>query len=189
MNLLRRQRGGFSLAEVLISIAVLSIGILGTVAALAFGLRATDLGARTTVAVNLNRKMLEMILSQASSYTIISANNVSFANFDGPVPSSWAGSTSDPYIDTPFAQTGGIGWHRLDAAPFDAGVFVNTADPKELKRFNDEILPNFERNITGEPLSSSTAEFGHYMARVVVTTRWRDKGEYKYVRTEGIREI
>ena len=52
---------GFTIVEVLITIAVVSVAFLGTMAALAFGMTASRDTSQHTVALNYNRRMIELV--------------------------------------------------------------------------------------------------------------------------------
>ena len=54
-------RGGFSLSEVLISIAVISIGMLGLMSAMLFGTKASSHAQRSSQAANYAREIIEFI--------------------------------------------------------------------------------------------------------------------------------
>lgn len=61
------RRVGFTLVEILIAVAVLSVGILGTLSALAFGVNAVKMGDRTSEATNLARQIVEFVRLNASN--------------------------------------------------------------------------------------------------------------------------
>lgn len=83
---------GFSLLEVLIVVAVVSIGLLGTMSVYYWGLRAGNEGAQMTEAINISRGVLEAIR----------VRNLAF--------SSGSTITTDPDL---------LGSHPLDHPPFD----------------------------------------------------------------------
>lgn len=61
---MRRNKRGFSLSELLIAIAVISIGLLGTIAALMYGVRGQTVSGRHTQATNSARQLLEFVRSK-----------------------------------------------------------------------------------------------------------------------------
>ena len=63
MKQLRKKKStGFTILEILIALGTISVAILGTIAAIAFGLRASKLGSDNTVAIQVNRKIVELIV-------------------------------------------------------------------------------------------------------------------------------
>lgn len=61
---MRRTKRGFSLSEVLIAIAVIAVGLLGTTAALLYGVRGQTVSGRHTHATNSARQLMEFIRSK-----------------------------------------------------------------------------------------------------------------------------
>ncbi|MEW6280563.1 MAG: prepilin-type N-terminal cleavage/methylation domain-containing protein [Candidatus Eremiobacterota bacterium] len=55
---------GFSIIEMLISVLILTIGMLGVIGALTFGLRASSVSGTTSDAVNYSRQIIETIRVQ-----------------------------------------------------------------------------------------------------------------------------
>lgn len=64
----RRRSPGFSLAEILICIAVVSVGFLGTAASLTAAHRAGGYGQRMTEATNYCRQVCEIIRARGLAY-------------------------------------------------------------------------------------------------------------------------
>lgn len=102
MNQGRQRPRGLSLLEMMFVVMVVSIGFLGTMSVLAWGLKAGDEGARMTEAINYSRDMLE----------IIRVRNLAFS---GPNT-----ITTDPDL---------LGVHTLDHPPFNTDGLPGTASP------------------------------------------------------------
>lgn len=60
--MIRRAKQGFSIIEILIAIVVITIGVMGVLGALAFGLQSTDSSERLGKAVQISRKIMEQAL-------------------------------------------------------------------------------------------------------------------------------
>ncbi len=60
--MIRRARQGFSIIEILIAIVVITIGVMGVLGSLAFGLQSTDNSERLSKAVQISRKIMEQAL-------------------------------------------------------------------------------------------------------------------------------
>jgi type IV pilus modification protein PilV len=61
---MKTTKRGFSLTEVLIAIAVIAVGLLGTTAALLYGVRGQTVSGRHTQAMNSARQLMEFIRSK-----------------------------------------------------------------------------------------------------------------------------
>jgi type IV pilus assembly protein PilV len=97
---------GFSMLEVLISIVILSIAIMGLATLQSRGIRGNDLGFRTTQAIALAQDRLEDLINSGTG-----------SNY----PLSATAGTNDP--DNPITETGSSGgnfdrsWQILDDTP------------------------------------------------------------------------
>lgn len=172
-----RGRKGFTIAEILIAIGVITIALLGTIAAIAFGLRASRLGADNTVAIQVNRKVLELILQGIYP----TASSTQFHHGEGN-PNAARGAA--PWRPV-FVPTGTLPrWFELE----DYGFVVNTPDAA---RFTRDTL-NSELDVSAQPVPASDYGSNSYspsqkFRKIIVQTRWQDKGQnnWKVVRTEA----
>ncbi|MBT9588186.1 prepilin-type N-terminal cleavage/methylation domain-containing protein [bacterium] len=167
----RSKRQGFSILEILIAIAVITVAIFGTIAAIAFGLRASDLGRTNTFAIGVNRKVIELILG----------GNYQLPNTYFQVGALVAADMSVPYGTAPWRPlyvTGDNFWFRLtdfgysNPASGDATKFVTEA-------------PSYELHVFIEPVSTTTSSFDSRLKHIIATTRWRDKTGWKNIQTEA----
>ncbi len=102
MSLARKRSRGLSLLEMMFVVMVVSVGFLGTMSVLAWGLKAGDEGARMTEAINYSRDMLE----------IIRVRNLAFS---GP--------------NTVTTNTDLLGTHTLDHPPFNTENLPGATSP------------------------------------------------------------
>jgi type IV pilus assembly protein PilV len=128
----KRAEGGFSLLEVLISIVVLSIGLLGAVGMLLAAVRSTNESGSFTTAVNLVRELSEKARINKNIAARNNAKNVYVVD-DWKSGSALPGNGSDPACiggaaackDTDLAAWDVHTWlERVDAALPDARVAV-----------------------------------------------------------------
>jgi type II secretory pathway pseudopilin PulG len=168
----RRRQTGFTIIEILISIAVITIAIFGTVAAIAFGLRASELGKTNTFSIGVNRKVSELLLG---------------GNYPLPNPNFQAGELAVADMTSPFGtapwrplyRTGDNTWFKLA----DYG-YINPASP-DAQKFITEA-PGYELHVWWGFLPAAPATHpDSRLRRIVVTTRWRDKSGWKNVQTEA----
>lgn len=158
----------------MIAIAILSIGAVGLLAALGFGLFSSEYGARVSFASAYNRKVIELLQAKAVSDTGLTAVTV---------PGNVTDAGDDP------------DWRALDS-----GLLANTggaipnlwgATPEDRERFARQAA-EFQTNIAlAREIPSWFSEtdinrkFRNQLARVTVTTRWRTRGTWRSVRTVG----
>ncbi|MBI3925714.1 MAG: prepilin-type N-terminal cleavage/methylation domain-containing protein [Armatimonadetes bacterium] len=74
---MNRRKHGFSLIEILITVAVVAIALLGVIAALTFGVRSADHAERMTEATHHARRLIGLIRSQG-----MAANGAVWDNLD-----------------------------------------------------------------------------------------------------------
>lgn len=164
---------GLTVTEILIAIAVITIAMMGTIAAIAFGLRAAHVGNEDTVAVSINRKVTELILQNQFQVT-----SGLFAH--GPADENVARGTA-PW--QPLYQTGGVpaGWFSLA----DYGFTEGTADAQKFIRDTQ----GFELDVSCQQSSGGTTNPNLSVSRafylITVTTRWQNKQRWRSLRTEA----
>lgn len=193
----RRKPGryGFTLAEVLITIAVISIGFLGTMAALAFGMTASRDTAQHTLALNYNRRILELLFSKVIPTTQLT-------NTD----------PADPGVNFPDATAEEAVWRRLYYRPtftLPSGLsdwFAlsdwypgSTTTGPEAKKFvvdseRYRVNVTYRRDIVGGSEVSANTDPKYNLLHIVIQTRWRERAgktdgaglsKFRAVRTEA----
>lgn len=166
----RRGSRGFTIAEILISIAVITIALLGTIAAIAYGLRASRVGGDDSVAVSINRKVIELILQNQFSATLPAFNH---APADPDAPRA-TGGWQPLYLDT-----GGT-WFRLSDYGFTSGT------PEATRFIRD--TQDFELDVSSQPppapSPANDLAVDQKFFLITVTTRWQDKHRWRWLRTE-----
>lgn len=179
----RRKAGGFTLTEVLIAIAVLSIAILGTIAAIAFGLRASKVGGQDSVALSINRKVMELILQNqySPSLTIFtSAGEVKDA-------SGFTAARNSPDWHPLYSSgTNGApaGWFQLS----DYGYTPGTDDTKRFVMETEGIQLNVKTKAAPSSVPVAYTEYdvdAKHFYEIIVTTRWQDKSRWRWLQTRA----
>jgi len=99
--------GGFTLAEVLVAVAILSVSLLGTAAALHFGMQAVLHGSLISEASSNARALLEVMLAENRAFSTVS------------LPDSSSGFNDGPGVT-----------RALNAAPFDSTDYQFAASPR-----------------------------------------------------------
>ncbi len=82
--MLRRKMVGFSLAEVLVALAVLSVSLLGTAAALHFGMQAVLHGSLMSEASSNARALLEVMVAENRAFSSLGLPGTSSGFNDAP---------------------------------------------------------------------------------------------------------
>lgn len=165
---------GLTVTEILIAIAVITIAMMGTIAAIAFGLRAAHVGNEDTVAVSINRKVTELILQNQYSAVLVQFDH-------DPADPNVARGTA-PW--QPLYQTGGVpaGWFSLN----DYGFTEGTADAQKFIRDTQ----GFELDVSCRRQGGGTTNPDLSVAKafylIVVTTRWQNKQRWRSLRTEAL---
>lgn len=181
-----KKRLGFTIPEILIAILVITIALLGTIAAIAYGLRASKLGSDNTVAIQINRKVYELMLQ--SIFPPTDANFAAVINHgpaDPSLPRIATPSVSNPWQPVFVADTVTTPkWFKLADYGFVAGT-------PEAEKFILETS-RFQLDISSQgPLPFSGVEDPLWVTKrfqtLVIQTRWQDKNAtgWKVVRTEG----
>lgn len=81
----QRRARGFSLVEILVAIGVCSIGLMGTTAALLYGVRGQTISGRHTVATNYARHLMEIIRTQRLAFNGAPINENGPVRLDAPI--------------------------------------------------------------------------------------------------------
>lgn len=144
MKLVTRKSRGFSLAEVLIAILVVAIGLAGVTSALVYGIQNSKRGKEVSESSQLARTFFEY-MQQTS---VIDTAGIT-------APDGWPDSESG-INDGPQAR------RLLNEAPFGAVSFV----PERVSRY--------KRNISLERLSDDPSSHRYKLARVTVRVYWED---------------
>lgn len=177
-----RQKG-FTIIEVLITIAVVSVAFLGTIAALAFGMTASRDTSLHTVALNYNRRMIELV-------------------YGGGFIKTPPGSSDPIALDVPASINESINsskWRQLYYLPARPDGIANPFPTDKWFELSDWFAPRpsvqydypeaqkfrlqeekFQTNMTVQnnqlietPTDAQDVKSNVY--RLVVQTRWREK--------------
>jgi len=170
-SLRRRRQSGFSIIEILMAIAVITIAIFGTISAIAFGLRASDLGKTNTFAIGVNRKVLELILG----------GNYQLPNAYFSAGTLSASALTDPHGTPPWRPlyvNSDNFWFKL------ADYGYSDPNAPEARKFITESV-NYELHISIAPVSAVTSTVDSRLRHIIATTRWRDKTGWKSIQTEA----
>lgn len=170
----RRARQGFTIMEILIAILAITIAILGTLAAIAFGLRASKLGSENTVAIQINRKVIELIL-QGIYPVATGAIEPAFNHAPAAITEARGGGTWRPIFLGPSTPR----WFSIQ----DYGFIDGTPDADKFR----SDTSTFELDVSAVQMSDPVPlKVDNRFIRIVVQTRWQDKGrsDWKVVRTE-----
>lgn len=171
----RKVKGGFTIIELLIAIAVLTTSIVGSLAALAYHSFAAEQSGNYTFAVNYSRKLMDLLQS---------------GQID-PLAFAQAGPPAAP--DSHQANDGTV-WLDLDSGVLASGGgvqdFWGAPGTAERIRFDTEKQKfgvNFVANRlladwNGAPVDQ---RFRNQLVEVVVTTRWRNRGVFRSVQLRG----
>ncbi|MFN8607592.1 MAG: type II secretion system protein [Vulcanimicrobiota bacterium] len=164
---------GFTIIEILIAIMVITIAIFGTIAAIAYGLRASELGRTNTLAIGVNRKIEELILGgnyQLPNTYFTSGGFLTSSDLVLPFGSApWKKVFyTGAYVDNFWFKLADYGY--LDPNAYEAKKFVTEAD-------------NYELHVHIAPLSTVTTQVDSRLNRITITTRWRDKTGWKNIST------
>lgn len=149
----RRKELGFSLAEVLIAMFVIVVGIAGVTATIWWGSTKADAGKLIQEASNLGRYMMETVAIRSRPLAV-----------DAPAwPTATSGMNDAADVRRP-----------LDAAPFDAGLLnVNYIQNTILN--SQSNISRFRRNITCTRLPGGAANYADSLCTVTIRIYWQDK--------------
>lgn len=147
----KRRRAGVTLVEVLVAIFVVSVGMLGTLSALWYGIRSERYSERRTTGVFLCREVLNLVRSR----------NLPFATSTFP---NVASGINDGNYDDDGDDNGTK--RALNAPPF-----ANDFSGSE----------NFRRRIEMKRLSTNANSHLSRLAAIKVTVFWNEGGSEKRV--------
>lgn len=151
---------GVSLVEVLIALFVISVGIMGVMAALTWGVQHSDSGKVMTEATTLARTFTETIRLRG---------------IKSPFPAYYTNSVADRVA--------------LDAAPFDGPDSIYLKVIKGPTDANTQSsLARFQRNISIKKLDKKPADPPHVdsLARLSVKIYWQEEELERHVDLETI---
>lgn len=149
------KKRGFSLSEVLIAVAVIAIGLLGTLASLVYGVRGQAVAGAHTQATNYARQLIELVRVRNLAWP------------PGTAPPTGGGVNDSP-SSNPLA---------LDAAPF-------TTDFAGYRGANNDGRPFF-RKIQLRRVSNTVTDPNYRVMEVKVTVYWYDRTMRKSVTLTG----
>ncbi|MBS2036902.1 prepilin-type N-terminal cleavage/methylation domain-containing protein [bacterium] len=171
---MRRRKRGFTITEVLVSIAVLTISLTGVLAALAYDAFSADQSGMQTYAVNYTRRVLDLMQS---------------GQVDPTAPGFITATT--PASISSNANNDGTNWRDLDAPPLNPGLIWGAAGSVELQRFQIE-KQRYGINLAARRLvPNSSAEpnvalrYKNLLLEITATTRWRQRRGFRFVRMRG----
>lgn len=170
----RRRASGFTIIEIMIAMGVITIAIMGTVAAIGFGLRASDLGRTNTFAIGVNRKVMELILG----------GNYQLPNVDFEAGALTTAQLTAPHLGAPWRPLYFQGaaivptWFKI------ADYGFTDLNAPEAQRFLLES-PNYELHVFMHLYGTVTTHPDIRLREILITTRWRDKTGWKNIRTQA----
>ncbi len=166
----KQRRFGFSIMEILISISVISIAMLGVLGSLAFARGSSRQTTQLTEAAALQRRIMELILIGGSRGPYLPNNNLN----------NGAGSPYDGQ------------WHSLGyfldqdgtnaANPVNMRDFlINSADEsnpnsEDYKRLQELITKNYQIRVTLTPGDTINHPYESDMCTVMSEVRWPIEG-------------
>lgn len=150
----------FTVIEVLVSIVLLTAGILVAMSVLTFGLKASTGSAQLTEATALSRTMMEIAL-QGGPRSPLLPGNVYNPDYDN----TWRKLYSPGAVAPPFVLTD----------------FVRTGDPRDVKRFIQRAQ-EFEVRLGTAPNPAA----GPGVVNVTLDVRWFDRLGRRSMTTYGI---
>lgn len=165
---------GFTLAEVLVAMFVIVVGIAGVTASIWWATKHKDTGREITEATNYCRMLTEAIMSRSGGFD--------WASY-APWPSNTSGvndAASDrrPIFSTPFANLGQeVTGQRVVTTAMSNVVGSSNMLSNDASRFT--------RNIQLTRLGT-TGKYDNKLARVLVTVYWQHKEIEKRVVMETI---
>lgn len=166
---------------------VITIALLGTIAAIAYGLRASRLGSDNTLAIQVNRKVIESILQNIKNCNTSSAYFNQAGNPANDARSSTAWHPVYLVADTD-------DWFTL----IDYGYKISdlTTPSPDCQRFMRDTR-DYQLNVMLNPAVDNDAQPGvdpskfsalRAFYEIVATTRWQEKGSgrWKWLETRTL---
>ncbi|MBX3168528.1 MAG: prepilin-type N-terminal cleavage/methylation domain-containing protein [Candidatus Eremiobacteraeota bacterium] len=172
---MKRRKVGFTLAEVLVSIAVLTIAISGVLAALAYDAFSAEQGGNYTYALNYSRRVLDLLQS----------------NQLDPLTPGFMGTTlADPNTPGP---NDNVNWRDLDNGLLQGGAVINLwGAPGSVERQRFDIEKNrYGVNLVARRLKKTVTvgdvatNYQNQLVELTVTTRWKARRGFRFVRLRG----
>ena len=163
---MRRSRLGLSVIEIMVALVVLATGVLITIEAISFSIKATSSSAQNTEATAYSRRILEIVLSPGVR-AAATATGINPAYTDLTLRSLYDGDVGPP-------------------APFTIKDFVRSTDPRDIQRFG-EAANKYKLTVRVTPYTDALG--GAYTAslfQVLVEVHWRDKLGPRSVKTGGV---
>lgn len=169
-----RDYQAFSIMEVLISISVISIAMLGVLGSLAYARKSSSQTFRLTEANALQRRTLEMVLSGGNKGPYKDATTL-------------RNGANEPYNGTwiplqVFADTTGTN----SSNPISRSDFVidsTSSSVEDMKLFQVMCDHGYDIRVTLTPGASNT--YRQDICRVQVDVRWRDTGLWRQITTSA----
>ncbi len=172
---MRRRTLGFSITEVLISIAVLAISITGVLAALAYDAFSAEQSGAYTFAVNYSRRILDLMQS---------------GQIDPTAPGFITATTPAAVDSNP--GNDGTNWRDLDDGLLNGGGAINlwgAPGSVERQRFDIEKLKYgvnlAQQRVQPTKTSGSPNNYKNLLMELTVTTRWRVRRGFRSVQLRG----
>lgn len=166
----RKKRLGFSIMEILISISVISIAMLGVLGSLAYARGSSRQTTQLTEAAALQRRIMELILIGGSRGPYLpnnSLNNGTGSPYDG----QW--HSLSYFVD----QAGTNGANPVNMRDFliNAADETNTSS-EDYKRLQDLMTKGYEIRVTLTPGDSGAHPHEADMCTVLTEVRWPIEG-------------
>jgi prepilin-type N-terminal cleavage/methylation domain-containing protein len=154
----RKNRRGVSLAELLVAMAVIAIGMSGVAASLYFGHQKSQHGDKIATATNHARTLIELAVGRNynDGGTIVPLDGVGLPTADSGL--------NDAAADSPRA---------LAAAPFTENDFLPVAEAGEVNPRS--YLEDFQRKIQITRIGAAGTP-DEFLQRMTVTIYWEEKG-------------
>lgn len=168
---------GFSIMEVLISIGVVSIAMLGVLGSMAFARRSSAETFRITEANAIQRRTLEMILAGGSKGPYMPSNPALVRNAtnepNGPYTGSWISLKV-------FADVAGTNsTNPIKPDDFTTG----STGTDDMKAFNQICDHGYDVRVTLTPGTANT--YRQDLCTVLVEVRWRDATRWRQIQTSA----
>ena len=176
-----KRKSGFSIVEVMVSIAILAICLTGVLAALAYDAFSAEQGGAYSFAVGYSRRVLDLMQS---------------GQIDPTVPGladRWPPATPPFPLTSSNSANDGIIWRDLDEGLLNGGGAVNLwGAPGSVERQRFDIEKNkYGVNLASQRLVPTVAgatlenKYKNALVELAVTTRWLNKKHFRTVTLRG----